>query len=207
MSRPRAVAAVGGDIQIIARAGAGKTRTLVTRAIFLQKHCGVAPQELLLLAFNRSAAEAMLERLKEHLGSNVPHVMTFHALAHALVHPEEDMLFDEPAVGNQGLSREVQRVIDDHLRSERFRPLIRDLMLMHFRSDWERIVEGGFHLPVEELVEYRKALPRETLRGEYVKSFGEKLIANTLFENDVDYKYERNFRWSGVNYKPDFLCR
>ena len=200
-----AVAAVGGDIKVTARAGAGKTRTLVTRAIFLQKHCGVAPGELLLLAFNRAAAEVMRERLKEHLGSDVPHVMTFHALAHALVHPEEELLFDEPAAGSKALSREVQRVIDDHLRSEAFRPLIRDLMLMHFRDDWEQIVDGGFHLPIDELVEYRKSLPRETLKGEYVKSYGEKLIANTLFENDVDYKYESNFRWSGVNYKPDFL--
>ena len=45
----------------------------------------------------------------------------------------------------------------------------------------------------------RSSLPRETLRGEYVKSFGERLIANTLFEHDIDYRYERNFRWSGVN--------
>lgn len=207
LEQAAAVAAVEGDVQIVARAGAGKTRTLVTRAIFLQKHCKVAPQEILLLAFNRSAAEEMRERLREHLGADIPHVMTFHALAHALVHPVEDMLFDEPAVGSQGLSRAIQRVIDDHLRSDRFRPLIRDLMLMHFRDDWERIVEGGFQLPVDELIQYRKALPRETLRGEYVKSFGEKLIANTLFENDVDYKYERNFRWGGVNYKPDFYVR
>jgi DNA helicase-4 len=205
LEQAAAVGAVGGDVQIIARAGAGKTRTLVTRAIFLQKHCRVAPNELLLLAFNRSAAEEMRKRLTEQLGSTIPHVMTFHALAHALVHPEEQLLFDEPAVGSQGLSREVQHVIDDHLRSETFGPVIRELMLRHFRDDWERIVKGGFHLPIEELVEYRRSLPRETLRGDYVKSFGEKLIANTLFEKDVAYKYESNFRWNGVNYKPDFL--
>jgi DNA helicase-4 len=38
-----------------------------------------------------------------------------------------------------------------------------------------------------------------------VKSFGEKLIANTLFEHDIDYRYESNFRWSGTNYRPDFM--
>ncbi len=32
-----AVAATSGNIQVVARAGSGKTRTLVTRAIFLQK--------------------------------------------------------------------------------------------------------------------------------------------------------------------------
>ena len=199
-----AVASVGGDIQVVARAGAGKTRTLVARALFLQKHCGVSPGDLLLLAFNRAAALEMRERMRSDLDGDVPHVMTFHALAYALVHPEEELVFDEPSAGSLGLSREVQRVIDEHLQSEHYRPLIRDLMLMHFREDWERIVGGGFHLPIDELIAYRSSLPRETLGGEYVKSFGERLIANTLFEHDIDYKYERNYRWSGVNYKPDF---
>jgi DNA helicase-4 len=47
-------------------------------------------------------------------------------------------------------------------------------------------------------------LPRESLKGDYVKSFGEKVIANTLFQHAVDYKYERNFRWDGTNYRPGF---
>jgi DNA helicase-4 len=199
-----AVAATGGDVQVVARAGAGKTRTLVTRALFLHKHCDVAASDLLLLAFNRAAALEMRRRFEEAVGDAVPHVMTFHALAHALVHPEEALIYDEPSAGNIGLSREIQRVIDEHLRSEKYRPLIRDLMLLHFREDWERIVEGGFHLRIDELIKYRSALPRETLKGEYVKSFGERLIANTLFQNDIEYKYERNYRWNGINYKPDF---
>ncbi|MGH8545903.1 MAG: UvrD-helicase domain-containing protein, partial [Gammaproteobacteria bacterium] len=204
LQQAAAVASVGGDVQIVARAGAGKTLTLVTRALFLQKHCGVLPSELLLLAFNKVASLEMRERLGKVLKGEVPHVMTFHALAYALVHPKEALLYDEPAAGVLGLSREIQRVIDEHLRSEEYQPLIRDLMLLHFREDWERIVKGGFHLPIAELFKYRSALPRETLNGEYVKSFGERLIANTLFQNDIDYKYERNYRWNGVNYKPDF---
>lgn len=204
LQQAAAVAAVDGDVQVVARAGAGKTRTLVARALFLQKHCGVPPGSLLLLAFNKKAATEMSNRLGKVLGGDVPHVMTFHALAYALVHPEEQLIYDEPSAGNLGLSRQIQRVIDEHLQSEAHRPLMRDLMLMHFREDWERIVEGGFDLPIDELISYRKALPRETLKGDYVKSFGERLIANTLFENDIDYEYEYNFRWGGVNYKPDF---
>jgi DNA helicase-4 len=76
-----AVATFGGDARVIARAGSGKTRTLVTRAIFLVKHCRLEPRAVLLLAFNRRAADEMHARLKEHLGARLPHVMTFHALA------------------------------------------------------------------------------------------------------------------------------
>jgi len=199
-----AVAAIAGDIHVVARAGSGKTRTLVTRAIFLQKHCKVSPRELLLLAFNRKAAEEMRGRLSKTLGQDLPHVMTFHALAYALVHPEEDLLYDDAHSDQFGLSREVQEVIDEHLRSKEYGNRIRDLMLAHFREDWERIVNGRFHLTMDEFLAYRRALPRQSLRGEYVKSFGERVIANALFEHGVDYRYERNFRWNGVNYRPDF---
>jgi DNA helicase-4 len=199
-----AVAATGGDIQVVARAGSGKTRTLVTRAIFLQKHCRVSPRELLLLAFNRNAVDQMKNRLAHALGKDLPHVMTFHALAHALVHPEEELVFDDTLANQLGLSREVQEVIDEHVRSQKYGNRIRDLMLAHFREDWERIVAGGFQLTMEEFLAHHRALPRESLKGDFVKSFGEKVIANALFENGVEYRYERNFRWNGVNYRPDF---
>ncbi len=198
------IATTGDDVQVVARAGSGKTRTLVTRAIFLQTHCGVSPRELLLLAFNRKAAEEMKSRLAQTLGENLPHVMTFHALAHALVHPEEELVFDNASADQFGLSREVQEVIDEHVRSKEYGNCIRDLMLAHFREDWERIVDGRFQLTIDEFLAHRRALPRESLKGDYVKSFGEKVIANALFEHGVEYQYESNFRWNGVNYRPDF---
>lgn len=199
-----AVAATSGDVKVVARAGSGKTRTLIARAVFLQRHCGVSPREQLLLAFNRKAAMEIRDRLAPLVGDELPHVLTFHALAYALVHPNEDLLFDDPRSGGDGLSREVQEVIDEHIRSDEHRDIIREVMLAHFRDDWERIEDGRIELPIDEFLAHRRSLPRETLAGETVKSFGERLIANALFEHDVRYAYERSHRWNGVNYKPDF---
>jgi DNA helicase-4 len=199
-----AVAAVDGDILVTARAGSGKTTTLVSRAVFLHKHCHVPPDALLLLAFNNTVAQKMKESLAKSIKGALPHVLTFHKLAYALVHPEEGILFDDADTDQLNLSREIQEVIDRHLNSEEYGPLIRNLMLTHFRQDWEEIVNGGFQMAMDEFVEWRRKLPRETLGGEYVKSFGEKLIANILFEHDIDYRYERNYRWDGFNYRPDF---
>ncbi|PLS83123.1 MAG: DNA helicase UvrD, partial [Actinobacteria bacterium] len=204
LEQAAAVAATSGDVQVVARAGSGKTRTLVTRTIFLQKHCGVSPREIRLLAFNKKAADEMKGRLAEALGEDLPHVMTFHALAHALVHPEEDLVFDDASADQLGHSREVQEVIDEHVRSEEYGDRIRDLMLAQFRDDWERIVDGRFQLTMDEFLAHRRALPRESLKGDYVKSYGEKVIANALFEHGIGYKYECNFRWNGFNYRPDF---
>jgi DNA helicase-4 len=200
-----AVGAVHGHYQIVARAGSGKTETLANRAVFLQQHCGVAPNEMLLLAFNRKAAQEMVDRVAAKLGSDHgPHVMTFHALAHALVHPGPRPLFDDVDGPDLTLSREVQRAIDDHCQDKAFQERVRRLMLAHFRADWAQITAGGYDLASDEMLRYRRNLASETLRGEYVKSFGEKVIANFLFEHDVPYLYERNHWWAGLNYRPDF---
>ena len=197
-----AIGTLESHIQVIARAGSGKTSTLVNRAIFLQKHCGIAPGEMLLLAFNRKAAEEMRERLKLELQNSVPHAMTFHALAYALVHPE-NILFDEPD-GEQNQSGALQIIIDQYLQHPIFYAKIRDLMTAAFHEDWERIISGGYDKTPEEMLRYRRSLPREGIDGNYYKSFGEKLIADFLFEHNIPYKYERNFWWNGINYRPDF---
>ena len=239
-----AVAAVHGHIQVIARAGSGKTTTLVNRALFLMKHCGVDPSEMLLLAFNRKAASEIRRRLLAFLhaeaepelaaeikhrihknGSgkidhsqietnavdavaaklniNLPHVMTFHALAYAIVHPDEDILYDG-SEGEQKQSRAIQQVIDDHLQLPEFKEKIREMMLAHFKNDWERLTEGGYDLNKEEFLQFRRSLKQQSLNGDYIKSFGEKIIANFLFEHNIAYKYEQNHWWSDINYRPDF---
>ncbi len=241
-----AIATVNGHIQVVARAGSGKTTTLVNRTYFLLKHCAVAPNEMLLLAFNRSAAleirRKLIGLLNEKAESAVvaeienqiyqvktkkrvknddilataidlvaanfnielPHVMTFHALAYAIVHPEESILYNGPQGESQGLSRAFQQVIDAHLQIPAFKDQIRKLMLTHFQEDWERIIKGHYDQSQDELLRYRRSLLQESLNGDYVKSYGEKLIADFLFEHDITYKYERNHFWNDVNYRPDF---
>lgn len=240
-----AISSLHGNVQVVARAGSGKTTTLVHRTIFLLKHCKVAPSEILLLAFNRKAVIEIRRRLllrlvpeakkeiqreidkarrhskggrqsssevdaeaaetvAEKFAGRLPHVMTFHALAYAIVHPQGQILVDGQDSDSLGLSRVVQDVIDEFLHNPTTRDRIRNLMMNHFREDWDRIVQGGFNLGMDDLLALKRSLPRETLGGELVKSRGEKVIADFLFEHDITYKYERNHWWSGVNYKPDF---
>lgn len=203
LEQAAAIGAVHGNIQLVARAGSGKTATLVNRARFLQQHCGVSPDEMLLLAFNRKAADEMRERIVSFVPDSTPHVMTFHALAYAIVQPEKSIIVDEPE-GPQSQSRVLQTQIDRYVRDPCYFDEVRALMMAYFRSDWERIVTGGYDRPREEMLHYRRALLRESLDGTYVKSFGEKVIANFLFEHNVKYQYEKNFQWNGDNYRPDF---
>ena len=197
------IAEIWDDIQVIARAGSGKTSTIVNRAAFLVKHCKVSPSEILILAFNREAAKELDEKLNKMLPGNKPSAMTFHALAHAIVHPEEELILDDEKQGFTK-SRSIQQVIDSYIKDPVWSERIRKLMLKYFRSDWLDIEKGGYHLDPENMVEYRRLLPYIGLDGYYFKSMGEKRIADYLFEHDVSYLYEKNFWWGGLNYKPDF---
>ncbi len=147
----------------------------------------------------------MKDRLRQTLGEDLPHVMTFDALARALVRPGETLVVDNAAADQLGLSREVQEVIDEHAKSEEYGDLVRDLMLAHFRDDRERTVDGRSEpTTMDEALAHRRALARESLNGDYVKSRGEKIIANTLFEHGVPYEYERSHRWGRGFSRPDF---
>ena len=197
-----AIAAGRRDTLVVARAGSGKTATIVNRAFFLQQHCRIDPEHILLLAFNKKAAKEMQERLKNLTQTPWPHVMTFHALAWAMVRPGEDILFNEDDNGR--LHAVVQEVIDDQLRNPDILNEIRKLMLARWRSDWEQREEGGFNKTGSEFLQYRRSLSRETLGGEHVKSYGEKSIANFLYEHDLGYKYEHPHTWDDRIYRPDF---
>lgn len=200
-----AIATIDGHVQLVARAGSGKTETVANRAAFLLQHCEVAPTEMLLLAFNRDAAKEMVERVSAKLGTGpLPHVMTFHALAYALLPGAKSLLVNSSDSGDQSLNQEFQMVLLDAMTSPDFERRIRQLMLGHFRTDWESIVRGGLHLERDEMLSFRRSLVNETLRGEYVKSYGEKVIANFLFEHDIPYFYEQHHWVGNKNYRPDF---
>ncbi len=203
-----AVSAFGTDIQVVARAGSGKTRTLVTRALFLQLHCGVPPGRILLLAFNRDAKDEIRARLSAQVGDELPHVLTFHALAYAIVHPREKLLLDDSALGQVGLSREIHSLMEDYIASGG-ESHVRSLMLCHFREDCDDLVRPHPDAPASEhdrLAELaiRRSLRSEALDGTYVKSYGEKLIANVLFEHGIEYQYEKAIGWGENVYHPDF---
>ncbi len=201
-----AVGAVGSHVKVTARAGSGKTRTLVARALFLVMHCEVEPRRLMLLAFNKAAATEMEERLESLLGPDrLPFVMTFHALAYRLVHPDEEIIFDDRDLDDLRLSGELQSVIDDFVRSDEYGPQVKRVMIAAFEEDWEALVRAGFDKPIKEALDERRSHPGQCLKGHAVKSFGEKLIANTLFENDIAYFYEPVEKWNGSRYRPDFV--
>ncbi|WP_019083431.1 DNA helicase IV [Yersinia enterocolitica] len=80
-SQSRAVVNGEDSVLVLAGAGSGKTSVLVARAGWLLRRNEALPEQILLLAFGRQAADEMNSRIKQRLGVDDIQAKTFHALA------------------------------------------------------------------------------------------------------------------------------
>jgi DNA helicase-4 len=199
-----AASPTGGHVLVTARAGSGKTAVLVNRAAFLIEHCGVPGDQILLLAFNRRAAEEIEQRISLLTSKPPPHVSTFHSLAYAVVQPDERIVYDEPEDPSPVLSRLVQQAIDDSCQDEVFLRRVRSVMMQFFRADLDSDQSRSLGASAQQNLAMRRSLRQLSLGGDRVKSQGEKVIANFLFERGIAYEYERSVRWGRRVYRPDF---
>lgn len=111
-----AVTAPLGNMLVLAGAGSGKTRVLVSRIAWLIAEMAISPQSILAVTFTNKAAGEMKSRLQELL--NVPligfWVGTFHGLCHRLLrhhHKEADLPEQFHILDSDDQLRMVKRVI------------------------------------------------------------------------------------------------
>ncbi len=187
---------------VIAGAGSGKTRTIIGRVRFLlERH--VRPAAILAVTFTNKATEEMADRLKQ-MGVPIADranegvtVSTLHALGKRAV---QATLSSPISVADD---RWTNSLIAAALRDARssqdpqLAPLYLNSILHFHRHEDERAPALGGDQT------YR------TLRGEHVRSVGERIIADFLFVNHIPYKYEAKAAWAqaGVQrsaYHPDF---
>lgn len=198
-----AVASTTAPTLVTARAGTGKTTTLVARACSLIQDLEIAPEEILILAFNKKAAQEIADRLERNFpGKPIPTALTFHALAYQVVKPKDGPLMDEE--GNRKVGAR-SKFIEDLIRANWSPHVEACVHRILSESGLESWLENGlFHAPDEAYLRYRLKLPHFTLRGERVKSAGEKLIADFYTRHGLDYHYEKALKWDGRWYHPDF---
>jgi DNA helicase-2/ATP-dependent DNA helicase PcrA len=136
-SQREAVIQTEGPIMVLAGAGSGKTRTLVTRIQYLLENKNVSPFQILAVTFSNKAAREMRERVASQSSSDVGalQITTFHAFCSRVLRSEANYLglsrnftiYDQTEsrtvvkniLGKQGISKkdispyEVQYYIDE----------------------------------------------------------------------------------------------
>jgi DNA helicase IV len=190
------------NLLISARAGSGKTRVLACKTSLLIDLARVHPDRLLVMAFNNPAASEILGRIRTNFKQPAfENARTFHSLAMQLVQPEENLLYDDQKdYANQAMSQFIQTLLKEEIHN----PIFIEKMYAFFRNEMREIERAGFLLDDRSYFDFRRSMQQVTLKGEKVKSTGEKFIADYLFEHDIVYRYEKTWKWGSQIYRPDF---
>ncbi|WP_419173272.1 ATP-dependent helicase [Halobacteriovorax sp.] len=90
----QAVKEIDGPMMILAGAGSGKTRTLVTKIAYLLEEKNISPFQLLALTFSNKAAKEMRDRVGRDVSCDVGalQVTTFHSFCARLLRAEANYL-------------------------------------------------------------------------------------------------------------------
>ncbi|MER7796634.1 UvrD-helicase domain-containing protein [Microbacterium sp. NPDC096154] len=174
---------------VTARAGSGKTATMVARVAHLVRVRGADPGAILMLAFNASAAQQLRERVARWVpGSRQPHVRTFDAFARAILPDGGAMRL----LAEGEAAREVADVVARFLADPRQAGRVRTALGLHAAAVGG--ADGVAH----------------TLRGERVASASERVLADTLLRlglvggewSRLDYRVRYGMTLDGTWMRP-----
>lgn len=192
---------------VLAGAGTGKTSTVIGRVAFLVKSGQAKPEEILLLAYGKKAAEELRERLEKKLGVKGFTAETFHRLGRCIVTAAEKK---PTAISPMATDNKLKaHFVNTVFQAKQQEPAYRALLLNYFEQ-WLHPLRNPFEF--ETLGDYYRFLEDNdirSLKGEAVKGFGECDIANFLFKNGIEYQYEATYDTplqspDRATYCPDF---
>lgn len=188
---------------VVAGAGTGKTSTLVGRAGYLLASNRTQPEQILMLAFARKAADEMRERLNSRLGQSASGIasFTFHALGRYIIQqvegqqPAISLMAEDPATRKAWVEECFNHLLssDDSFQQKALHYFAHYLYPGRDPFDFQHEGQHRQYLLDNRIV---------SLKGETMASLAEALLANWLFRNGIEYCYQH--RYSPEQRKPDY---
>lgn len=207
-----AVVAFDSRVRVIAAAGSGKTSVMVARAAYAVERSFVAPDRILMLAFNADAAAELQARVTARLAAlglaaDGVRASTFHSFGRSVIGQATGRKPTiAPWVESGGAVEKIGQIVDE-LRdtSPDFRYKWDMFRLLYSRMSGSP--DGGEH---DSYDRSSSTTGFHTYRGETVRSEGERMIADWLYLNGVDYRYELPYVHDVADkehsqYRPDFF--
>lgn len=187
----------GGPLMILAGAGSGKTRVLTYRVAYLVGEQKINPDQILLLTFTNKAAQEMMKRVKQLVGSTGVVGGTFHSFAvrvlrrygHEIGLDPNFVIFDtddqvdviKSAMQRIGVDPKTFKPNSVHsVISNAKNELITPADYAGFaRGDWQQIA-ARVYMAYQQLLRQYKALDFDDLLTEMVKLLGQEKIRDLL---------------------------
>ena len=185
---------------LVASAGSGKSATMVGKVAYVLQKQLYRPDEILVLAFNKNAADELRARIARQLRVEESalgcRVATFHALGRGIIEevegrpPQLANWVDHPA----GEARIIEEIIQGLVEADpEFARMWSDLLVVHPKADIP-VVSFDSEADYRRYISDRIRKGRATigsLGGVIVKSLQEQKIANWLWLHSVAFDYER----------------
>ena len=189
---------------VLAGAGTGKTAVITAKIAHLVRNQGIPPENILVLAFNRDAAQEIRDRLPEDL--RAANVSTFHAFGlQVIASRSKAPTISTMASDPYALAKAIESILGELINDPDLGNVAIRLMAnmpADYKAPFDFKNEGEYRRYIRE-VELR------ALSGDRVKSFEELGIANWLTQNGIAFRYERTYPEDTANkerrqYQPDF---
>ena len=209
---------------VIAGAGAGKTTTVAAKVKYLVDRKNIEATQILVISFTNKAVDELREIINIDLQINCP-ITTFHSAGNAILRkqtPEKLNIVD---------SSKLYYVLQDYFKRSILKneSLVNNLIMFfasYFDAPYEgedlngffnNIAKSNFATMRSDLNEFKQQVidtrtkKSVTIQSEVLRSNQEVEIANFLYLNSIDYKYEPIYKYDLPNtykpYTPDFIIR
>ena len=200
---------------VIAGAGSGKTTTVAGKVAYVIERFKVKPEEILLITFTKKASDEMKHRIKQKMNIDIE-VNTFHSFGRKVI---GEVTNNMPSViEEKQFYIEIRNIFNSLFRDGAYANKVIKFITEYrleakddndFKSHGEYITYLNdnnirTYKTVEAVINGRRTILRE-----YCKSLEEVQIANYLFLNGINYKYEEPYQHKTsdnmyAQYKPDF---
>ena len=209
---------------VIAGAGAGKTTTVAAKVRYLVEKKGIKPEQILVISFTNKAVGELRDKINKGLGIPCP-VTTFHSTGYAILRKKE-------AAGKNIVDGGFMfNVINNYLKGNILeQPELVDKLILFFGSYFDAPYEGDdlntffnyiskadFSTLKGNMSEYTEEIINKrtgnkiSIAHETLRSAQEVSIANFLYLNSIDYRYEKPYPFNIIRahkpYTPDFTLK
>lgn len=210
-----AIASIHKNTLVTARAWSGKTQVIAWKTAYLLDNEKLSSSEILLLSFNKKAANEMNERIQKLSKKNFENAMTFHSLAYKILWDENK---GKEILTNSKKITDTKTWIEKEYKTNKQLSFIQNCFYSIYEWNVQKTMEKylkeelnyfkhSSYLDDNDLYyNYRKKKEYLAFSWDLIRSRGEKYIIDFLFEYGFSVEYEPYIKIEKYWSKPDVKC-
>lgn len=182
---------------VLAGAGCGKTTLICGKINYIMERYKINPSEILVISYSKKSASDLKNKLNRSRLTKNMEVSTIHKFGKNIIEAVEGKKISNK--DSKEIRNLVKNIFEDLLENDT--EFKKDAIDLYTTYKYPMYKDKNIQVKYNQLISKGKKFI--TVKGEYVRSYEELMIANFLFRYGVKYRYEERYEYNN-NYKPDF---